>query len=481
MGGQRGGSTGEARRLLLVCEPRGGLLLMVDASQMPHHLGPAANVLNGMGDMFVMGGKEISNCLVAPSSISADGVTSVKDQTTLNLLAGVALDNKARASMMSRNESHFDPRLFAPHGKRGRFADGIDPTRGLAMSSYTPQSQQPLLHDHTRPTAAEQAKLGRRRKRLRSLNPRMDSRGYEENGFDWGESLPSAEPGSSSQQIRLEHAGPTPTYEYKSYAPEGGAVRPTDNDRRCEFGTIDHPSHSYPQMAYGGPSYVPRDPTHMQQWGEGQHSTENTSQIPARQTVPVAQHGICAPDVSQMNILMDPSLLSDLGKLLPDLANSPGGSPGKPKINPEMSKLSNNQPNNAPTLYVDEKRQLPNQIQQSQPRSAPQCPQAVPWVQRNTYSPYRAPKGCIVVKETLALTAGGRGKQDSGKAGLRYSCGYCGQIKSSASTGKDGRIRIRCECGGKYRDNTSRMHAMWNVVRYVAEAECTRHTSTQQS
>ena len=109
---------------------------MVDASQMPHHLGPAANVLNGMGDMFVMGGKEISNCLFAPSSISADGVTSVKDQTTLNLLAGVALDNKARASMMSRNESHFDPRLFAPHGKRGRFTDGIDPTRGLVSFTH---------------------------------------------------------------------------------------------------------------------------------------------------------------------------------------------------------------------------------------------------------------------------------------------------------------------------------------------------------
>ena len=346
-----------------------------------------------------------------------------------------------------------------------------------AVPSYTPQIQQPLLHDHTRLTVAEQAKLGRRRKRLRSLNPRMDSRGYEENGFDWGGSLLSAEPGYSSHQIRLEHAGPTPMYEYKSYAPEGGAVRPTHHDRRCEFGTIDHPTHLYPQMAYG-PPYVPRDPTHMQQWGDGQHITDNTSQIPARQTVPVVQHGIHAPDVSQFSN----SLLSDLGKLLPDLANSPGGSPGKPTINPNMSKLSNNQSNNAPTVYVDEKGQLPNQIQQSQPRSAPQCsqaistsapqcPQAVPWVQRNTYTPYRAPKGCIVVKDTLALTAGGRGKQDSGKAGLRYSCGYCGQIKSSASTGKDGRIRIRCECGGKYRDNTSRMHAMWNVVKYVAEAE----------
>lgn len=47
---------------------------------------------------------------------------------------------------------------------------------------------------------------------------------------------------------------------------------------------------------------------------------------------------------------------------------------------------------------------------------------------------------------------------------IKYSCVYCGQIKVSASTGQDGRIRIRCECGGKRRDNSSRMHAMWNVM-----------------
>jgi len=44
-----------------------------------------------------------------------------------------------------------------------------------------------------------------------------------------------------------------------------------------------------------------------------------------------------------------------------------------------------------------------------------------------------------------------------------YQCSYCGKIKTSTSAGADGRVRIRCECGGKHRDNTPRMHAMWQV------------------
>ena len=47
---------------------------------------------------------------------------------------------------------------------------------------------------------------------------------------------------------------------------------------------------------------------------------------------------------------------------------------------------------------------------------------------------------------------------------IRYSCSYCGSVKASSSTGHDGRIRIRCECGGKYggkyADVAPRMHAM---------------------
>jgi len=48
---------------------------------------------------------------------------------------------------------------------------------------------------------------------------------------------------------------------------------------------------------------------------------------------------------------------------------------------------------------------------------------------------------------------------------MKYSCGYCGKIKVSASALISGRVRIRCECGGKNQDNVSRMHAMWNAVK----------------
>eukprot|EP00658_Telonema_sp_P-2_P032223 TRINITY_DN23912_c0_g1_i2.p1 TRINITY_DN23912_c0_g1~~TRINITY_DN23912_c0_g1_i2.p1 ORF type:complete len:265 (-),score=35.21 TRINITY_DN23912_c0_g1_i2:381-1175(-) len=43
-----------------------------------------------------------------------------------------------------------------------------------------------------------------------------------------------------------------------------------------------------------------------------------------------------------------------------------------------------------------------------------------------------------------------------------YKCGYCGRVKTSTSTGMDGRVRIRCECGGKHQDKKPRMHAMWH-------------------
>ena len=45
-----------------------------------------------------------------------------------------------------------------------------------------------------------------------------------------------------------------------------------------------------------------------------------------------------------------------------------------------------------------------------------------------------------------------------------YACGYCGERKESASCGKDGRVRIRCKCGGRYADGQNRMHAHWKVV-----------------
>eukprot|EP00658_Telonema_sp_P-2_P011797 TRINITY_DN1451_c0_g2_i1.p1 TRINITY_DN1451_c0_g2~~TRINITY_DN1451_c0_g2_i1.p1 ORF type:complete len:213 (-),score=31.11 TRINITY_DN1451_c0_g2_i1:504-1142(-) len=47
----------------------------------------------------------------------------------------------------------------------------------------------------------------------------------------------------------------------------------------------------------------------------------------------------------------------------------------------------------------------------------------------------------------------------------RYQCGYCGAIKPSNSVGSDGRVRIRCKCGGKHRDGKPRMHAMWSTIQ----------------
>jgi len=46
---------------------------------------------------------------------------------------------------------------------------------------------------------------------------------------------------------------------------------------------------------------------------------------------------------------------------------------------------------------------------------------------------------------------------------LEYQCGYCGDRKISTSAGGDGRVRIRCECGGKHADATPRMHAKWKL------------------
>jgi len=44
---------------------------------------------------------------------------------------------------------------------------------------------------------------------------------------------------------------------------------------------------------------------------------------------------------------------------------------------------------------------------------------------------------------------------------MEYECGYCFTHKVSTSSGSDGRVRIRCECGGKHQDKVARMHAKW--------------------
>ena len=46
----------------------------------------------------------------------------------------------------------------------------------------------------------------------------------------------------------------------------------------------------------------------------------------------------------------------------------------------------------------------------------------------------------------------------------KYICGYCKRIKKSTSFCSDGRVRIRCECGGQHLDGRSRMHATWTAV-----------------
>lgn len=56
-----------------------------------------------------------------------------------------------------------------------------------------------------------------------------------------------------------------------------------------------------------------------------------------------------------------------------------------------------------------------------------------------------------------------------------YACGYCGVKKTSCSTGKDGRVRIRCECGGKHRDGKARMHANWRPCSAVSKQNVYAH------
>ena len=45
-----------------------------------------------------------------------------------------------------------------------------------------------------------------------------------------------------------------------------------------------------------------------------------------------------------------------------------------------------------------------------------------------------------------------------------YVCGYCRRVKTSSSSCSDGRVRIRCECGGQHQDGKPRMHATWSPV-----------------
>jgi len=57
-----------------------------------------------------------------------------------------------------------------------------------------------------------------------------------------------------------------------------------------------------------------------------------------------------------------------------------------------------------------------------------------------------------------------RQTKESAVGRYMYVCSYCKRHKLSASKGQDGRVRIRCECGGRHRDGTPRMHAQWSAA-----------------
>jgi len=63
----------------------------------------------------------------------------------------------------------------------------------------------------------------------------------------------------------------------------------------------------------------------------------------------------------------------------------------------------------------------------------------------------------------------GKGHQSSRDPQI-YQCGYCGTHKMSASMGKDGRVRIRCGCGGQKQDGHESMHMKWIPLPHLSAA-----------
>lgn len=62
-------------------------------------------------------------------------------------------------------------------------------------------------------------------------------------------------------------------------------------------------------------------------------------------------------------------------------------------------------------------------------------------------------------KRTKSSNPSGRGVEQV------YICGYCSRRKTSTSRCADGRVRIRCQCGGQHKDNKPRMHATWTLYQ----------------
>ena len=58
-----------------------------------------------------------------------------------------------------------------------------------------------------------------------------------------------------------------------------------------------------------------------------------------------------------------------------------------------------------------------------------------------------------------------------------YRCGYCSKEKKSASQSADGHVRIRCECGGQFRDGKTRLHATWVLISSPDDAPATEQPS----
>jgi len=72
---------------------------------------------------------------------------------------------------------------------------------------------------------------------------------------------------------------------------------------------------------------------------------------------------------------------------------------------------------------------------------------------------------------TSAQTAAAPATKRTKGTGHKYICGYCSKVKTSASACSDGRVRIRCECGGQYQDGKARMHATWSPLDPQAVAK----------
>lgn len=67
-----------------------------------------------------------------------------------------------------------------------------------------------------------------------------------------------------------------------------------------------------------------------------------------------------------------------------------------------------------------------------------------------------------------ARGSAGRGsmppKASSKSSAPTFRCNYCGKLKQSSCKPSDGRVRIRCMCGGKHKDGESRLHTHWSEV-----------------